>query len=208
MKNNKSITLFDWIISFFAAIGILFTIAIISWQIIKQHENYDLARNLIIEDSFCQSFSKEFAICKILQNDKNVLQILNDNEWKIIISDSKMIEIAETEGCSFASYVDEEKIIGFTKYDDKIIYVNSTWNSISQALNHEIGHALDFHFNMLSQKEEFETIFRNESHLMNKYHQKDKLEFFAEIYNYSTKFIHRKNKKFPKAMNYISTKIS
>lgn len=97
----------------------------------------------------------ELASEKLALLPKNIEEAFFNDGWEIYLTDMDL-NLTFYNG-KYAS------VLGNTIYGEGIIYIENNKEAVQQALLHEVGHWLDFHLGYLSDKEEFQTIFKNEA---------------------------------------------
>lgn len=134
----------------------------------------------------------------VWQNDEDILKAFVSNGWNVYITDENIAKVYFN-----GKY---KSVIALTRYSKKqIIFEDRSESELKEAVFHEFGHFFDYLNCFPSQTVEFDEIYNEEvndfkNNISNSECVFDKMEFFAEVYNY---FITDPVKCTPRALEYI-----
>lgn len=169
--------------------------------------NYNPLLNIIGEEETIYNTDYEgYYKNRIKELEENIPEGFYNNlyDWKFIIT-NKTLERFRTEDLT-----DEQFVAGATLYKERNIYIlisNDCNRSFDDIVYHELGHALDCNLNVISNTEEFTTIFNKEkTHTTNAFTNhtlSDSTEFFAEGFCQYMKNSTEMQIQMPKTYNYF-----
>lgn len=106
---------------------------------------------------------------------KKIIDILNDNGWMIVLTPRSLEDVYDS---------GVENTVGLTIYYHSRIYLQNNEFSIDYCTIHEIGHALDFINNFISNDEEWKLIYEAEAKNsgFDSYFTSSSSEYFSEMF--------------------------
>ena len=133
---------------------------------------------------------------------ENLRNILINEDWNIYITDKNLAKEF------FAG--SHKKVAGVTIYDKKTIYIEARSSTIRTSLIHEVGHALDSTKSFISNKNSFNTIYKNERDAFvevgneeSNYGISSRSEYFAETFNQFVLYPEQQKINTPKTYEYM-----
>lgn len=113
--------------------------------------------------------------------------------WKVVLTTADLDELL--------FHGSTQNVVGATVSSSKTIYVES--GQYSYCVIHEFGHYMDYKLGMISEKNDFSSIYASEGNNLSEYGKTDSTEFFAEAYMYSIIKPDTLSANCPQAYSYI-----
>lgn len=115
----------------------------------------------------------------------SVIDKIQDEKWVIKITDSPVSDYIRNNNWQVASFVNKDKTVGITQFQDKTVIINvESIDSLQYVTLHELAHVYDFYCRdqsdvQVSQTDEFIEIYNSEKSWAQEYAQNSQGEYFA-----------------------------
>ena len=138
-------------------------------------------------DGDIDEYTKLYATAKVNDVPERYVNMLDD--WDIVVTTKPISDVIEENDFNLKESTiasANNKFSGLCSYKQKTIYINAEESNIDQAVDHEIGHAIDKILEYPSKTKEFIEIYNKEKELVFDdgcdYYKLTNLEYWAECF--------------------------